>query len=172
MSVGKINTEDLVNELCEIDPNYQKEIRILEDKYKCEVSVDIEKHNVLQYTYYYEVDFGLKENFFVEIESGINNGTQLNSEEWGFNTKPTSRIERVLKDVILNSEFYEKGSFIERKAQAILNANKTKLFEWHRKNNYDNYVTGGHSKMKLGPLLSQLHLENVYEEIEVDCNFI
>ena len=72
----------------------------------------------------------------------------------------------------MNSEFYEKGSFIERKAQAILNANKTKLFEWHRKNNYDNYVTGGHSKMKLDPLLSQLHLENVYEEIEVDCNFI
>ncbi len=44
--------------------------------------------------------------------------------------------------------------------------------EKERKNNYDNYVTGGNSKLKIDPLLSQLHLDYIYEEQEVDCNFI
>ena len=79
----KINTNDFVDELCGIDPNCKIEIKTLEEKYKCEISCCIEKHNVLQYTYFYEVDFGREENFFIEIESGINNGTQLNHEEWG-----------------------------------------------------------------------------------------
>lgn len=168
----KIDTNNFVDELCEIDPNYESEIKALEEKYKCEISCDIEKHNVLQYTYFYEVDFGCEENFFVEIESGINNGTQLNSEEWGIDTKETTKTIEVLKDFVLDMNFYEEGSFLAKKAQAVLNANKSKLFEFHRQNNYDNYVTGGHSKMKLDPLLSQLHLKNVYEEKEVDCNFI
>ena len=170
--MGKINTNDFVDELCGIDPNYKSEIKTLEEKYECQISCDIEKHNVLQYTYFYEVDFGCEENFFIEIESGINNGTQLNSEEWGVDTKETTKTIEVLKDFVLDMNFYEEGSFLAKKAQAVLNANKSKLFEFHRQNNYDNYVTGGHSKMKLDPLLSQLHLENVYEEKEVDCNFI
>ncbi len=168
----KINTEIFVVELSEIDPSYQSEIKTLEEKYNCEISCDIEKHNALQYTYFYDVDFGLKENFFVEIESGRNNGTQLNSEEWGIDTKETTKTIEVLKDFVLDMNFYKKESFFAKKAQAVLDANKSKLFKFHRKNNYDNYVTGGHSKMRLDPLLSQLHLENVYKETEVDCNFI
>ena len=168
----KINTNDFVDELCGIDPNCKSEIKTLEEKYKCEISCDIEKHNVLQYTYFYEVDFGCEENFFIEIESGINNGTQLNSEEWDVDTKEKTKTIEVLKDFVLDMNFYEEGSFLAKKAQAVLNANKSKLFEFHRQNNYDNYVTGGHSKAKLDPLFSQLHLENVYEEKEVDCNFI
>lgn len=168
----KIDTENFVIELSEIDPNYQNEVKKLEEKYNCEISCDTEKHNRLQYTYFYEVDFGCEENFFVEIESGVNNGTQINSEEWGVDTKKTTRTIEVLKDFVLDMSFYEKGSFLAKKAQAVLNANKSKLFEWHRQNNYDNYVTGGNSKMKLDPLLSQLHIENIYETKEVDCNFI
>lgn len=167
----EINTEDFLIELIEIDPNYQNEIQFLEEKYNCEISCDIEKHNDLQYTYFYDVDFGCIEKFFVEIESGINNGTQLNSEEWGVSTKETTKTINVLKDFILDMDFYEKGSFTAKKAQEVLDANKSKLFEYHRQNNYDNYVTGGNSKMELDHLLSQLHLENVYDEIEVDCNF-
>ena len=170
--MGKINTTYFVDELCEIDPNYKSEIKTLEEKYKCEISCDIEKHHVLQYTYFYEVFFGSKENFFVEIQSGINNGTELISSEWGVDTKETTKTIDVLKDFTLNMDFYEKGSFIAKKAQAVLNTNKSKLFEHHRKNNYDDYVTGGSSKMELDPLLSQLHLEAIYEEKEVYCNFI
>ena len=168
----KINTTNFVYELCEIDPNHESEIKALEEKYQCEINVDIEKHNVLQYTYFYDVDFRREENFFVEIESGINNGTQLNSEEWGVDTKETTKTINALKEVVLDVNFYEDGSFLAKKAQAVLNANKSKLFEFHRKNNYDNYVTGGNSKMQLDPILSKLHLEYIYEEEEVNCNFI
>jgi len=168
----KIDTNNFVDELCGIEPTYEIELKKLEEHYKCKISFDIEKHNALQYTYYYEVDFGYKENFFIEIESGISNGTQINREEWGYSSKPTSRTVQVLKDIVLDMNFYEKGSFLSKKAQAVLNANKSKLFEWHRKNNYDNYVTGGNSKMKLEPLLKQFHLDYIYEEIEVGCNFI
>lgn len=170
--MAKIDTNNFVDELCEIDPNYKNEVKILEEKYKCSISCDIEKHNSLQHTYFYEVDFGLDDNFFVEIESGINNGTQLNNEEWGIDSKETTKTVEVLKDIVLDMDYYEQGSFMAKKAQAVLGANKNKLFEFHRKNNYDNYVTGGNSKLKLDPLLSQLHLDYVYEEEEVDCNFI
>ncbi|MCT3835843.1 hypothetical protein HZQ49_18490, partial [Elizabethkingia anophelis] len=59
-----------------------------------------------------------------------------------------------------------------RKAQAVLNANKHKFFEFERQNNYDNYVTGGNSKMKADSIISQLHVEYVYEEVESDINFV
>jgi len=170
--MAKIETNNFVDELCEINPNYESEVKVLEEKYNCSISCDIEKHNSLQYTYFYEVDFGLEDNFYVEIESGINNGTQLNHEEWGVDSKETTKTVEVLKDIVLDMDFYEQGSFLAKKAQAVLDANKNKLFEFHRKNNYDNYVTGGNSKLKLDPLLSQLHLDYIYEEQEVDCNFI
>lgn len=172
MKKEDFNTDDLVEFLFEADPNYIEEIKNIEHRFNCNISFDIEKHHALQFTYYYEIDYGLKEMFFVEIESGINNGTQINNEAWDYNTKPESRTIKVLKDVVLDPYFYPKGSFIERKAQAVLTANKGKLFDFHRQNSYDNYVTGGNSKMKLDPLLSKLHLSWVYEEEEVGCNFV
>jgi len=42
----EINTDDFVDELCEIDPNYKKEIKELEKKFNCLISCSIEKHNV------------------------------------------------------------------------------------------------------------------------------
>ena len=170
--MAKIETNNFVDELCEIDPSYKSELKVLEEKHNCLIICDIEKHNSLQYTYFYEVDFGLKDNLFVEIESGINNGTQLNHEEWAVDSKETTKTVELLKDIVLDMNFYEKGSFIAKKAQAVLDVNKNKLFEFHRKNNYDNYVTGGNSKLKLDPLLSKLHLNYIYEEQDVDCNFI
>lgn len=168
-----INTEKLVQELFEICPQDKNcGIDKIENEFNCKISVDIEKIHTLQYIYYYDVDFGLKENFFIEIASGVDTGGEIISKEWEHDTKPTSKTARILKDIILDMSFYEKGSFLSGKAQAVLDINKTKLFEWHRKNNYDNYLTGGHSKMKLNSLLSQLHLEHVYEDIDVDCNFI
>ena len=168
----EINTDDFVDELCEIDPNYKKEIKELEKKFNCLISCSIEKHNVLQYTYYYDVDFFKEEIFYVEIESGISNGTQLNSSEWGMSTKENTKVIDVLKDIELDSRFYEEGSLLKQKAQGILDTNKAKLFEYNRQNNYDNYVTGGHSKMKLNPLLERLELDYIYEQKEVGCNFL
>jgi translation elongation factor EF-1beta len=169
----EIDTEKLVEALFEICPT-DKDCGIdqIEKEFQCKISVDVEKIHALQHNYYYEVDFGLKENFFIEISSGIDTGGELISEEWDYDTKPNSRTAQVLKDIVLDMNFYEKGSFMAKKAQSVLDANKSKLFEFHRKNNYDNYVTGGHSKMRLNSLLYQLYLEYVYEEIEVDCNFV
>ena len=165
-------TEALLGDLTHIDPFCPKEVDIIETKYNCSINYSVEKINTLQLTYYYEIDFNKDENLFVEIESGINNGTVLRSVGWGIDTKTNTQIVEVLTDIILDADFYEKGSFLERKSQAILTANKEKLFDFHRKNNYDNYVTGGNSKMKPDPLLNQLHLTYIFTEKEVDRNFI
>lgn len=164
--------EQLIEDICFVDPSYKTEIETIEKKYCCEISCSIEKHNALQHTYFYEFDFGKEQNFYVEIESGISNGTKLISAEWGVNTLCKTKTIKILKDIVLDSEHYEDGSLFKRKSQAVLDANKNKLFEFERKNNYDNYVTGGHSKMELDLLLSQLHLEYIYEEEEVDCTFV
>jgi len=175
MEINKKIEDDLIEELMFVipkDPSYKDDIKKLEIRFNCKIKSSTEKHNVLQYTYFYEVDFNKKEMFYIEIESGIENGTQLNHAEWDFETKSDTKTIEVLKDIILDQDFYEKGSFYEKKAQAVLDFNKDKLFEFHRQNNYDNYVTGGNSKMKLDPLLSQLNLEYIYKYEEVDCYFI
>jgi len=163
-----------VDELCEALSyvSEKSELASIEKDFKCKISCDIEKHNSLQYTYYYDVDCGLDENLIIEIESGINNGTQINKCEWGNYTTDYTTTAKVLKDIILDKYYYQDGSLLKMKAEAILSVNKNKLFDFHRKNNYDNYVTGGNSKMKMDDLLSQLHLEYIYEEMEVDRNFI
>lgn len=130
--------DELLDELFYLDPTYKNELDQLSEKYNCTISCDIEKHNTLQYTYYYEIDFGLKENFFVEIESGINNGTQLNQKEWGVTTKSNQKTIEVLKDIVLDMEFYDKESLLYQKSKALLELNKSKLFELVRQDNYDN----------------------------------
>ncbi|MCT4135043.1 hypothetical protein HZP67_09925 [Elizabethkingia anophelis] len=163
-----IDIDNLLEYLMETDPDNLQDI---EERFKCKIKSKTEKHNSLQYTYYYEIDFGLEEKFYVEIESGINNGTQVNHDEWGFSSMPNSRTVEVLKGVILDKNAYPDETS-RRKAQAVLNANKHKFFEFERQNNYDNYVTGGNSKMKADSIISQLHVEYVYEEVEADINFI
>lgn len=148
------------------------ELSLIEQQFDCAISMNTEKHNSLQFTYYFDVDFGLDQNLIIEIESGISNGTVINRCEWGHYIRDWSKTAKVLKDITLDKSYYQKGSLLEKKAEAVLNANKKKLFDFHRQNSYDNYVTGGNSKMKMDDLLSQLHLEYVYEEIEVDRNFV
>jgi len=167
-----MNIDNFLDELCELDPEYTKDLISLEEKYDCEISCYTEKHSALQLTYFYEVDFGKSELFYVEIENGINNGTQLNSSEWGSTTKRTTKIVDVLNDIKLDDNFYKECPSFKRKAQAILDTNKSKLFEFHQRNNYDNYVTCGNSKMKLDPILRKLSLDYIYEPKEVDINFV
>ena len=162
--------DDLLNAIAE---NGDSDWSHINKKFHCYVDESKEKHNELQYTHYFTITSELMEGeMHIEMENGINNGTVINNISFKNNLKPTSRTVEVLKDIILDNSFYEKGSFLERKAQAVLNANKSKLFEFHRQNNYDNYVTGGNSKMKMDDLLSQLELKYIYEEVEVDVNFV
>lgn len=162
--------DDLLNAIAE---NGGGDWSHINKKFHCYVDESKEKHNELQYTHYFTITSELMEGeMHIEMENGINNGTVINDISFENNLKPISRTVEVLKDIILDNSFYEKGSFLERKAQAVLNANKNKLFEFHRQNNYDNYVTGGNSKMKMDDLLSQLELKYIYEEVEADVNFV
>lgn len=171
----EINLDDFLYDLSFVDPKYKNEIEAIQEKYNCFISCDTEKHNALQLTYFFEVNFDKDEMFYVEIESGINNGTKINNAEWGYSTKSYTKTARVLKDIILDKDYpeYKANDFYIIKSQAVLDCHKKTLFEYHRKNNYDNYVTGGNSKLKLEPeFLNNLHLEYIYEEIEVDANFV
>ena len=161
--------ESLLDKLVYEEPQLN-DFSELQKEFDCEISVDIEKHNQLQYTYYYEIIFNNKDtSLFIEIENGINNGTKINNVEWGISNKPDYRTVEVLKDIILDKSYYNTRKEIN-KAQAILNINKSKYFDYVRCNNYDNYVTGGNSNLKSN--LPDIHVHYVYEEKEVDINFI
>lgn len=173
------------------DDKERKQIREIEKRYGVDyISVDVEKHNQLQYTYYFEIDFDTVDIYYIEIENGINNGTQINSQGWGTGTKPESRTVEVLKDVVFSEEKFKKWcldkklksdviSFFHRQATNMLENKKDFIKEIHRKQNYDNYVTGGgtHKTDKAYNDWYQefndkgCFWEFVYEEIEVDPNF-
>lgn len=162
--------EDLINAMVE---NGGSNWKYINEKFHCYIDESIEKHNELQYTHYFTVTSDLMEGeMHIVMENGIDNGTVINDVRFDSSFVPKSRTIEVLKDIILDEQFYKNNNNLRLKAQAVLNSNKEKLFEFHRKNNYDNYVTGGNSKMKMDNLLSQLELEYVYEEIEADINFI
>lgn len=184
-----LNIEKLIEDLCFVNPKYDKsDIERIEKEFNCEISCSTEKHNELQYTYFYDIDFGKEENFYIEIESGINNGTRVNSAEWGTNTLSNTKTIEVLKDVIFNEEKFddwysgkeESRAFVKLKAKAIFEREKHKLIELHRKQGYDNYVTGGGTnktdkyykdeRSKLSEI--GVFWEYVYEDKEVDCNFV
>lgn len=161
--------ENLIEEIFE---NCGYDMSKIEKQYHCNIYTSTEKHNALQFTYYITISSDLiKGELHLNIESGINNGTQLNEYSFDKAIEPETRYANVLKDVVLDESMYE-SDFHKRKAQAILNRDKHLIFEYKRKDNYDNYVTGGHSKMKAKGLWTELYLDYVYEEIEVDANFV
>lgn len=175
MKREEIDIDSLLEDLIEVNPedtyNYQK----IANKYNCSIMHETEKINSLQYNYYYTIEFDKDNIFYVTIESGINNGTRIISESWECSAIPSFRETEVLKDIKLDYDWYErtgKSKLVIAKAEAILKSNKEKLFEHHRKNSYDNYVTGGNSKLKLEPILSDLKLDYIYEIIDVDINLI
>lgn len=180
-----INTDLIIETLCYADdsPNSISEI---EKEFGCKIVLTIEKHNVLQHTYFYEIDFGKEENFYVEIESGINNGTQVNHSEWGVSTLKKTKIVEVLEDVVFDESafdsWYGKGkgkATAKRKAKKLFEENKNKILELHRNKSYDNYVKGRDRKIsdsyeKEFSKLSKLGVfwKYIYKEKEVYCNLI
>lgn len=146
----------------------------IESKFHCNIEMVKEKHNVLQYTLYYTITSKLiKGEFHLEIEDGINNGTQLNSYSFDSKIEPPTRYAKVLRDIVLDESMYRnKPKLLKAKSQAVLNRDKHLIFEHERQNNYDNYVTGGNSKMKAKGLWTELYLDYIYEEIEVDNNIV
>ena len=115
----------------------------------------------MQYTYYYDIE----ENYFVEIESGINNGTQLNDEGWGGSVDRTKEVE-VLDDIIFGENEFRSdypddspNSIRYIKEVSKFNRDKPKLLELHRQQSYDNYVTGG------GTNITDSHYRNEHNKM-------
>lgn len=150
----------------------KEELTSVENKFHCKINLNIEKHNVLQFDYYYAITSKLvNAKLFLNIESGIDRGTVLTDYSFENNCEPKKRTYSVLKDVVLDTNCY-MNDFNKRKAQAILDRDKNLIFEHERKNNYDNYVTGGNSKLKPKGLWTELHLKYIYEEVEADVNWM
>ena len=150
----------------------KEDLPSVEKKFHCQIEMNSEKHNELQFDHYYTITSKLiKAKLYLQIESGIDRGTILVDYSFDNPCKPEKKIYKTLKDVVLNTTMYPKLNQ-RRKAQAILNRDKHLIFEHERRNSYDNYVTGGNSKMKSNELWSQLHLEYIYEDIEADVNWV
>jgi hypothetical protein len=180
--------EEISYKLSEITDKEEKAIKDLELEYKCLITCTTEKHNSLQYTYFWEIDFGLDENLFIEIESGINNGTQINDCNW-YRSSPydiTKNIE-VLDTIKFSEELFdawyagskENKNFVLEKAKIIFNNNKEEILSLYKNKNYDEYVTGGgtyiinnYYKDKFAKLKNKgVFWECVYKEITVQRNF-
>lgn len=169
------------NLLIEIIENGGYSCKTIADKFHCDISFSNEKHNALQYTQYYTITSKLiKGELNLEIENGISNGTQLISYSFEYDLIPSSRTVEVLKDIVLDEEKYKGSKFSFKKAELIFPRYKSEILELYRKQDYDNYVTGGgtnvtnrHYKTELDSIRELgLYWTCIYEEIEVDVNFV
>ena len=165
----------LVDHLTEVnmeDTCSDDQIEHLQSDFNCTIVSYTEKHNSLQYTFYFEVKFNqLTEEscLYVEIESGINNGTIIQNVSWEDDSRPKSRYIEVITDIEIDKTYYKTPAQLA-KAKEILRQNKHKYLEHIRQNNYDNYVTGGNSKLKSN--LPELEVNYITEIKEVNPNFI
>lgn len=155
------------------------ETKEVEKKFNCEITLTKEKHSQLQYTYYYDIQFnGFDCRLCLEVENGINNGTQLNDYSFGESLIPTSRTANIRKDIILNEEIYASFPHLSlRKAQAVFPRYKPQLEKLYREMGYDAYMTGGGTDGYYNQEFKKIrnfgiHWEVVYETIEVDVRIV
>ena len=150
-------------------------------KYHCEITCRKEKHNSLQYTYYYTITSKLiNVTLYLEVENGISNGTQLNSYSFHSSCEPKSRVVEVMKDIVLDESRYTHSRFSVDKARVVFPHHKDKILDLLRKKDYDSYVTGGgtcktnsYYKDEFNKYEDMgLFWKCIYEEQEVDINFV
>lgn len=170
--------DNLIQEIYEADCY---DLSKVEKKFHCSIDRSIDKIHQLQSIFYYTITSPwINGELNLEVESGINNGTQMNSYSFEGDVKPDTKTVEVLKDVVLDVERYksfeakERGFTIE-KGQRLLNEHKSSLLKLHKNQSYDNYVTGGgtnvtdkHYANEAGKLRDLgLYWEYIYEEIEI-----
>jgi len=147
------------------------------DDFLWNYSVDVEKHNQLQYTYYInfykedeDEDCDIEVN--VEYENGINNGTLMRGYCLeGGGLMPAHREVRVLSDIEFNNP--KLGETF-----------KDKLLEVYKKREYDSCMTGeleglgflngkGYGKHFIKMLLDKgLKWKLIYTKEKIDINLI
>ena len=149
-----------------------------------EVNVSVEKINQLQENVF--ITFTRNDDeFYLEYENGINNGTQLNDFSFENNLEPTSKTAEIVDDVVIDKEKIQQWNNERQGKEVVINWNriemlfekfKPKILKNIKEQNYDNYVTGGgtiktdsHYKQKENDLESKGVFWIVkYKEIEVD----
>ncbi len=148
------------------------------------LSLSVEKHHRLQYSYhidiYKEVDGQDDEEVCLLFSSGIDNGTELIEYSLeGVSTAHTIKTESIV--IGIKPDWLLINPKVNKKlAESVVMAHKEQIMDNHRKQSYDNYMTGGgtestdkHYKALRDSLHNRgIYWEYVYEEIEVDRNFV
>jgi len=172
--------ENLIEEILmngDDDDNLYK----ISNKYHCSIGVQREKHNQLQYTFYYDITSDLYDiEINLEVEDGINNGTQLNGYSFENTLEPSSRTVEILDDIELDEDFYLNSHLSVEKARLIFPRYKEKIKKLISNKNYDDYVTGGgtsktdeYYKSELDEIRDfGIHWICIYKKIEVDLNLV
>ena len=147
-----------------------------------DVSLSKEKHDALNYTYHISLRKTDDEDECVELSfyTGIDVGCELvDYSLGGLSLADKPMMQRVLFDLELDLSLMGKGVSIKA-AQAMLDANKKSIMDIYRKQNYDNYVTGGgtaktnkHYKDRFERFNDRgLYWKCIYREEEFDRNMV
>jgi hypothetical protein len=169
--------ENLMNAISEEGDSYSG----IEKKFHCEIDCNKEKHNQLQYTYYFTITSPLmKGTMYIEMENGINNGSQINDISFENDLMPKSRTIEVIKDVVLDEKRVVENGFSLIKAKAVFPRYKNQILELNKKQGYDDYVTGGGTNKTDNFYKNQfdkireigLFWKYIYEEIEVGLTLV
>ncbi len=144
----------------------------------------VEKINCFQYTHFLslskEVDGMNDEEVNLEYENGINNGTMLRNYSLdGSGGESNTKMIRVLDDIEIDWEMINP-KVNKKLVKLVFDGNKDEILEIYKKQNYDNYVTGGgtniidkHYKEKIQKFNDcGLFWKPIYKKIEVDRNFV
>lgn len=141
------------------------------------ISVSVEKIHELQYIYHLNIynDNNEDLDIYIEVENGINNGTVLLDYSFEGGSCPSTRYQDVLSDLELDWSSMDQR-VNKTVASMVFEKHKKDILEIHRKQSYDNYVTGGgtinthkHYKNSFQKYYDMgLRWECVYKSIEVD----
>ena len=176
------NSSTIVEKLLEdiLCANYNT-LEQLENKYHCKIGFSKEKHHTLQYTEYYSISSPLvNTELHIEVENGINNGTQLIGYSFVASCIPTHRIAEVLVGIELDEPRYEFSRFSVDKARLVLPHHTKDIMKLLAQQSYDDYFTGG-GTVKTNSYYKEkfdryeemgLFWKAVYEEKEVDVNIM
>lgn len=150
----------LIKSACEATIKHNDYITELED-WNC--SLDIEKHNALNFTYYINIYNEKYENIEIDLtfHFGVDASNELSEYSFeGISSKYEDKEVEVLSDLKLNEEkvkqhFINSNNVLDNvpndfildnlinKAKIVFEREKSNILEIYGKMNYDNYVTGG-----------------------------
>lgn len=154
-------------------------------------SFEKEKHDALNFTYHVSItntdiedeDFEITLTFY----TGIDVGCELVDYSFdGSSELHKTRFESVLSDITLDEDAVIRNSNWDDKKRLLNLANqmfehhKDEILDIYKKQNYDNYVTGGGTSKTNSHYQEQfdkfhkkgLYWNLVYEEVEVDRNIV